>query len=587
MTAATGAALPTATGRQTLAAAGRMLARHPWRLALVVLVLLTGASAGLATPWALGVLVDLIGDGAATDAGVWGLGAAVLVTALVSAAATGLGVVLAARVFETMLADLREEFVARALALPQGAVERAGTGDLVSRASDDVAQVSDAIPQLVPALTSALFTVAVTVAGMAVLDGRFALALLVTIPVYALTLRWYLRTAPAIYAAGRAAAATRAHHVLASLRGLDTVLAYRLSGEHSARIARASWDVVTWALRARTVQNMLAGRLNLAEYVGLAALLSTGCWLVQAELATVGVATTAVLLLLRVFAPVGELMFVMDDAQAAAASLSRIVGIVRGAPDVDAPPCGGSTAGTSRAHGPLACAHRVTFCYDDGRPVLHALELHVDAGEKVALVGASGAGKTTVAALLAGIHEPTAGTVVRPERTLLLSQETHVFAGTLADGLRLARPDASDAELIDALARVHASGLLEALPEGLATPVGGAGHALTAAQAQQLALARVVLADPELAILDEATAEADSADAGLLDRAAAAAVAGRAALVVAHRLSQAAACDRILVVDAGRIVEEGDHAALVASGGAYARLWAAWSAPQKQAGEHP
>ncbi|MFT4232124.1 MAG: ABC transporter ATP-binding protein [Leucobacter sp.] len=575
MSATARGGVPIASGTQTLAVAGRLLASRPWQLALVVLVLLAGAVAGLATPWSLGLLVDLIGGGSATGAAVWELAAVILAATIVSAGATGAGVVLAARLFETMLAQLREEFIDRALSLPQGSVERAGTGDLVSRASDDVAQVSDAIPQLVPALTSALFTVAVTIGGMAVLDGRFAIALLVTIPVYALTVRWYLATAPSVYAAERAAAATRAHHVLASLRGLDTVLAYRLSGACSARIAAASWEVVKWTLRARVVQNMLAGRLGLAEYVGLAALLASGYWLVQADLATIGQATTAVLLLLQVFAPIGELMFVMDDAQAAAASLGRIVGVTLGRSADGSSPADSPTPATG---GPIASARGVTFSYHDARSVLHELDLHVCPGEKIALVGASGAGKTTIAALLAGIHEPAAGTVARPARTLLLSQETHVFDGTLADNLRLARPEAADAELVDALARVHASGLLRSLPDGLATRVGHGGHPLTAAQAQLLALARLLLAEPELAILDEATAEAGSADAGLLDRAAQAAIAGRAALVVAHRLSQAAACDRILVIDSGRVIEQGSHAQLVAAGGAYARLWTAWDA---------
>ncbi|MFT4214910.1 MAG: ABC transporter ATP-binding protein [Microbacterium sp.] len=573
MTATT---LPIATGRQTLAVAWRLASRRPGLLLLVVVVMLSGAAAGLVTPWALGALVDLIGDDTATAAEVWRLGLAILGATLFAAATAGVGVMLAARLFERMLAELREEFIARALALPQGVVERAGTGDLVSRASDDVAEVSDAIPQLVPALTSALFTVVVTVAGMGLVDGRFALALAVTIPVYALTIRWYLRTAPMIYAAQRAATATRAHHVLAALRGLDTVLAFRLSDEHSGRIAVASWDVVRWALRARVVQNMLTGRLNLAEYLGLAALLATGFALVDADLVTVGGATTAVLLLLRVFAPIGELMFVMDEAQAAAASLSRIIGIAR----ADSTPREVPWASDSplAPDAPLATVERVSFAYDGGRPVLHEVELRILPGEKVALVGPSGAGKTTIAALLAGIHEPRTGTISRPERTLLLSQETHVFAGTLADDLRLARPDATDAEVADALTRVQATGLVNALPDGLDTLIGHGAYPLTAAQAQHLALARLVLADPELVILDEATAEADSADAGLLDRAAQSAITGRTALVVAHRLSQAAACDRIVVIDQGRIVEEGSPAALVAAGGAYARLWAAWDA---------
>ena len=204
--------------------------------------------------------------------------------------------------------------------------------------------------------------------------------------------------------------------------------------------------------------------------------------------------------------------------------------------------------------------------------MLHEVDLTIRPGERVALVGASGAGKTTLAKLIAGVHRPTAGSVrvggvaarrARPGRArrtvALITQEVHVFAGPLADDLRLARPDATDDELRAALDRVGALGWAEALPDGLATVVGDGGHRLTAAQAQQLALARLVLADPPVAILDEATAEAGSAGARVLEKAVARALDGRTALVVAHRLTQAATADRVVVLDAGRVVETGTH----------------------------
>jgi len=226
--------------------------------------------------------------------------------------------------------------------------------------------------------------------------------------------------------------------------------------------------------------------------------------------------------------------------------------------------------------------------YRGGPPVLADVELRIGPGERVALVGASGAGKTTLAAVLAGALEPTAGQVLvdgipggqLPGRGLrdqvaLVSQEVHVFAGTLADDVRLGRPDADDAEVQAALASVGAR-WVTALPDGLATRVGDGGRALTAPQAQQLALARLVLADPPVAVLDEATAEAGSAGARELEEAAFAATAGRTTLVVAHRLTQAVRADRVVVLEAGRVVEEGTHADLVAAGGRYAALWAAW-----------
>jgi ATP-binding cassette subfamily C protein len=212
----------------------------------------------------------------------------------------------------------------------------------------------------------------------------------------------------------------------------------------------------------------------------------------------------------------------------------------------------------------------------------------------VALVGPSGAGKSTVAKLVAGVHRVDDGTVEVGDRDVaaldratsgppaarvtLVTQEVHVFAGPLAADLRLARPGASDDELHAALDLVGATPWVAALDDGLDTVVGEVGHQLSPTQAQQLALARLVLADPQVAILDEATAEAGSAGAGVLDAAATAAIAGRTALVIAHRLTQAATADRIVVLDQGRVVEQGSHAALLASGGLYADLWSAWSA---------
>jgi ATP-binding cassette subfamily C protein len=272
------------------------------------------------------------------------------------------------------------------------------------------------------------------------------------------------------------------------------------------------------------------------------------------------------------------LLFTFDDIQAATASLARLVGVT-------AMDTGRRPEGVTPADATLEL-DEVRFGYDEGTPVLHGVSLRVAPGERVALVGSTGAGKTTAASIAAGVLRPDAGRALvggvpvaglRRDQVAIISQETHVFAGPLIEDLRLARPDATPEQVDAALATVGALDWARALPEGLETIVGDGGHDLTAAQAQQLALARLVLLDPAVAVLDEATAEAGSAGARDLEAAAAAATAGRTVLIVAHRLTQAASADRIIVLEHGEIVESGPHTELVAAGGRYASLWAAWA----------
>lgn len=572
--------LPIATSRQTWTQLRRTMRGRWWSLAAVVVVLIIGAALGLVMPATLGRIVDTIIDGGTAGA-IWKLGVVMALAVLGEALFTALGLVAASRLFETVLARLRERMVAQALSLRQSVVERAGTGDLVSRASDDVSKVAEAVPRVVPALSGALFTIALTFVGMAALDYRYALAMLVIIPVHVLAVRRYLSAAPSLYRAERAAVAERAEHVLASLRGIDTVLAYRLSDRRNRRILTASWDAVRWAMRTRTVQNAFFGRLNLAEFLGMAAILIVGFTLVGQDAGTVGGATAAMLFFLRLFDPINQLLFVIDVLQSALASLTRIVGVIRAGEDADHTDTA-EPSGPGPSDGLVAELRDVTFGYAENAPVLHGVSLSIRAGEKVALVGASGAGKSTLAALIARIHTPVGGTLATSRRTALVTQEVHVFSGTVRDNLTLTRPDATDAQVRAALRLVAAEDDIDALPEGPDTIVGTHGHALAPAQAQQLALARLALLAPTLAVLDEASAEAGSTNAGVLDAATDAVLDGRAALVVAHRLSQAARADRILVMDRGRIVEEGSHAALVASGGQYARLWEAWSSHRRQ-----
>jgi len=569
----TGDRLPIADARTVWREARRSLAGRAWQLAALAAVLTASAAAGIVSPLALGAVVDGANSGVASGdpAFVWMLGGWMAASILLGALLGSVGVIGASRMIELTLADLRERMVDTALRLPQSRVERAGTGDLVSRAGDDVAVVAEAIPSVVPALTGSFFTITVTIVGMAVIDPWYALVLLVVVPVHVLAVRGYLRHAPQVYAGERSAMADRAQHLLDSLRGIESVRAYGLAPEYIGRIARVSWAVAGWTMRARAIQNVFFARLNAAEFLGMGGLLVVGFVLVSNGSGSIGGTTAAMLLFLRLFGPINELLFVVDDLQSALASLGRIVGVIT----VDPAPR------PARADGTVAAASlrlsAVNHSYVDGHDVLRDVHLELSQGETVAVVGASGAGKSTLAALAAGVHEPVAGRVQRPGSIVLVTQEVHVFDATLRANLTLASAAATDQMVLDALGRVGASRLVARLAAGLDEPLGSSGTALSPAEAQQLALARVLLADPELVILDEATAEGGSRDAGRLDRAAIEVGLGRTVLIVAHRLSQAATADRVILMEHGRLHEQGSHAELVAAGGAYARLWRAWS----------
>lgn len=356
--------------------------------------------------------------------------------------------------------------------------------------------------------------------------------------------------------------------MLASTGAAPTVRAFRLSAAHQQAVAERSAVAVDRTVATASARAWFFSRINGAELAGVIALLVTGFLLVRADEVTVGAATAAVLYFLRLFDPVGALLLLFDQAQAAAAALARLEG-VRALP-TEAP----TRAQPGRAAVEL---HVREHSYDGAHPVLTDVHLEIADGERLALVGTSGAGKTTLARMVAGSITPTDGSVAVRGAVSMVSQEVHVFAGTLAEDLRLAAPGASEAELRAALLRVGAAPWLGGLADGLDTRVGEGGLQPPAVIAQQVALARLLLADRPVVVLDEASAEAGSVGAQILTEAAEHVLAGRTALVVAHRLSQAAAADRIVVLERGRVVEQGTHGQLVAAGGGYARLWAAWA----------
>ncbi|MCX5203542.1 ABC transporter ATP-binding protein/permease [Streptomyces sp. NBC_00237] len=582
--------LPIATSARTRAAV-RELARPHRLLALGGFGTLVVATAvGLFTQPLLGRIVDVAaGEGGGVDA-ITVVVLLLVAVAVVQGVLTGIGVSRIAELGETVLARLRERFVERVLGLPLERVEKAGSGDLTVRVTGDVSLVADAVRSALPELARSVVAIVLTLGAMAILDWRFLVAALLAVPVQAYTARWYVRGAVPLYAEQRVVTGKLQQQLLATIGGATTVRSLRLEKDHTERVTTRSRAAVDITMRGVKLVLSFYCRLHVGEFIGLAAVLGVGYWLVRDGSASLGTATAAALYFHSLFGPINAALVLLDDAQKATAGLSRLVGVA----DLPLPE---EPKRPASAQDASVTVTGLSHAYQNGHPVLHGIDLTLAPGEKVALVGASGAGKTTLAKLIAGIHRPTAGTIrlggadladlgpaaVR-RAVALVTQETHVFSGPLAEDLRLARPGASDGELREALARVDALTWAEALPEGLATVVGDGGHRLTSAQTQSLALARLVLADPPVAILDEATAEAGSTGARALEKAAARAVEGRTALIVAHRLTQAATADRVVVLDAGRVVETGTHDGLRAAGGRYAALWEAWAGTRRSGG---
>ncbi|MFC9859221.1 MULTISPECIES: ABC transporter ATP-binding protein [unclassified Streptomyces] len=603
--------LPIAGPRRTRRELRRRLGAHRGRLAAALLTLLSGTAVTLATPAILGGIVDAVteqsGRGRLTA-----LGVALLLVAATGAALAHAGGRMLVTVVQDFLAALREDVFETAIHLPVATLESSDSSDVVSRVTRDVEAISEAASDVLPDITNAGFTIGLSLVGLAVLDPRLALAGLVCLPIHILATRQFLARSHVVYGDIRRLESARGQSVIEAVHGAETIRTYRAQDLHLGELSGRGELAIERQRDGVKLRNRFTGLLNAAEFIGLAAVLLCGYALLGSGAITLGAATAAALYFHRLFGPVGALLGSLDDVQRATVGLARLVGITDlgrdreegdgrdetdgpretdGRNDTDGPretDGRDETDGPHETDGPARAPYRpeievkgVSFSYDGTRPALSDVSLRVPAGSSLALVGASGSGKTTLARLIAGLGEPSQGRItvgdgIAPTGRYLVTQEVHLFGGTLADNLRLARPTATDDELRDALREVGADWALG--PEsGLDTVLGPGGTLLDDGSVQHLALARVLLADPPVAVLDEATAESGPQARNLLRAALERVTQDRTSVIVAHRLEQARAADRVVVLARGRVAEQGTHSELLARQGEYAALWQAYT----------